>query len=926
MASLDPDRWRRLESLFVTAADLSPDARSAFIDRETAGDEELRRELAGMLTHASDASARIARAIDGVAGLLPERRSWIDRRLGRYRIVREIGRGGMGLVFEAVRDDAEYHKTVAIKIAPPWSDVVAIRERFRLERQILAELEHPNIARFLDGGSEDGVPYFVMEYVDGLPITQFCDRHALGLPARLALFRQVCGAVHCAHERLVVHRDLKPSNVLVSADGVPKLIDFGIAKLLDPFSGSGATATIDARWTPDYASPEQLRGRTVTTRTDVYALGLVLYELLSGERAQLADPSSPLTLERSICEAEPPPPSERAAGRFGRSWAARLRGDLDTIVMTAIRKEPERRYAAVAELSGDVQRHLEGRPIHARPSSAAYRTGKFLRRHRAGVAAAVLVMASLVAGLGAALSQARRAERRYRQVRELANTFVFDVHDRIERLSGATEARKVIVETALGYLESLRPEAGGDPALSRELAAAYLRIGDAQGSPLVANLGDAKGALASYTRALELLAPLVAGGDPQARRLYVPVTTAIANSRQDQGDAAEAAAGYARAEDVGERLVRELPPDADLLATISWTYAADARAALRGRDFPRAERASRRTLELVERALAMDPSSPALREDLGMAYNTLGQTLHLTGRLREAADLFRQAIEIREALAKHRPDDATLRRNLLVSYGNLADVLGSQPWDSLQDTEGAIAALEKATALAELGREKDPQDRRSWFDIVNARYRLGVMLKADPKRLDAALTNFAEAERLTKQLRAQDPKRLSYLQFDALLQWRTAQVLETLARPGDAARRFETARTIVEGWLTGSSAQTLGPIYVNCSAALAALRSKAGDVGAAALVGEAARVLASLPAGAVGVDAPAYRSVGAAYLTIATHTAADRPANLEAAVHHLEKSTSLLRSFDPAPEVQPRRLAELHAVEAELARARRLSR
>ena len=885
----------------------------------------MRRDLAGMLAHAADGGALIARAIDGVAALQSSAGSWIDRRVGPYRIVREIGRGGMGLVFEAVRDDDEYRKTVALKIAPPWIDAAALRERFRLERQILAELEHPNIARFLDGGTDDGLPYFVMEYVDGQPITGFCEARALDVRERLVLLRQVCAAVHFAHERLVVHRDLKPSNILVSADGTPKLLDFGIAKLLDPMTGGGATPTVDVRWTPDYTSPEQLRGRAVTTRTDVYSLGLVLYELLVGERAQVADASSPVTLERTICEHQPAPPSERAMARHDRGWAGRLRGDLDTIVMTAIRKEPDRRYGTAAALADDLLRYLEGRPILARPSTVTYRAGKFLRRHRAAVAAAVLVLASLVGGLGAAIFEARRADRRFQQVRALANTFVFDIHDRIEHLTGATEARKAIVQTALTYLESLRSDAGSDASLARELASAYFRIGNAQGDPLEASLGDAAGALTSYTRAADLLAPLSARGDWEARRQAVRVETAIANLRQAQGGTVHAKAGYARAEEGGEALMRDGPVDADLLSSVGSTYAADARAALNAYEYPRAERASRRAMELMQRAAEMDPASARFRDDLSLAYSALAQTLHQTGRMPEAANFYRSAVTIREALVKEAPDNATYRRNLLVGYGNLSSILAGRPWENLGDTAGAITALEKATALAEEGRQKDPADRRAWFDIVNAKYRLGSLLADEPRRRDAALETFADAERVTNSLRAEDPKRSSYVQYDGLIEWRTAQTLLAMGRLEEATRRFERARAISAEWMTDRSAN-LSSVYVRTTAALAELRAKAGDPRARELADQASRALAALPPELAIVDAAEYRAVGNAYREIARRWRAERPAIVQAAVQHLEKSAALLRSFKPVPEAEPLRQKELHGIEAELALCQHLDK
>jgi eukaryotic-like serine/threonine-protein kinase len=613
---LTDDRWRRLESLFLAAVDLHPAERQSFVARETGGDPVLGRELAGMLAHDADGGQRIAAAIQTVASGLATLTAWAGSHCGPYRIIRESGRGGMGVVFEAVRDDAEYRKTVAVKIVPPWTDAAVVRERFRLERQILAELEHPNIARFLDGGTEHGMPYFVMEYVDGLPITTFCERHALDLTARIALFRQVCGAVHFAHESLIVHRDLKPSNILVTDDGTPKLLDFGIAKLLDPFGGS--TATIDAGWTPDYTSPEQVPGRPVTTRTDVYSLGLILYELLAGERAQVADSSSAMALDRSICEAEAPPPSVRAAARE-RVGAQRLRGDLDTIVLMAIRKEPERRYATPSALIEDLDRFLDGRPVLARPGTAIYRARKFVWRHRLGTLAAALILSSLTAGLGMALFEARRAERRFREVRSLANSFVFDVHDRIESLPGATDARKSIVQTALIYLESLRQDAGNDPALARELAAAYLKIGTAQGAPLRSNLGDPAGAITSFGPAEALLDPLAAKGDIKARRTLMSVLSYLATVREAQGQTTDRDAALARAAQIGEGVLAANGNDTEVLSTLSDVYASIARAAVNGAQLEAAERAARRSLDLTRRLAELAPANREYRDNVASA-------------------------------------------------------------------------------------------------------------------------------------------------------------------------------------------------------------------------------------------------------------------------------------------------------------------
>ncbi|WP_321473580.1 serine/threonine-protein kinase [uncultured Paludibaculum sp.] len=492
--------WERLEQLFEEAVDLPREKLAAFLERETASDPELGCRLRALLEHDTNAGARIARAIGGAAQVAAAPVDWTGRYFGPYRVLREIGRGGMGQVFEAVRDDDEYRKTVAVKIAPWWCDLGLLRERFRHERQILAGLEHPNIARFLDGGTEHGVPYFAMEYVVGCPITEYA--RDLKLRDRLGLFLQVCSAVQYAHQNLLVHRDLKPGNILVSDEGIPKLLDFGIAKLLSPFENAGqSTITGTALWTPDYASPEQVRGRPITTRSDVYSLGLVLYELLTGERGQTADQSSPLALDYSICEAALPRPSTRAPQALRR----KLAGDLDTIVGMATHKDPERRYHSVEQLGEDLERYLDGRPVVARKDSVAYRASKFLRRHWLPATAGAVAVVSLIGGVAAFAWQANLAERRFNQVRKLATGFLFDVNDKVQSKAGATAVREMVTRAAVETLGSLSRDAGRNYPLRRELAAAYLRLGAVQGATVGASRGRHHEALASFEQGLALL-------------------------------------------------------------------------------------------------------------------------------------------------------------------------------------------------------------------------------------------------------------------------------------------------------------------------------------------------------------------------------------------------------------------------------------
>jgi tetratricopeptide (TPR) repeat protein len=850
--------------------------------------------------------------------------NWVGRRIGPYRIVREIGRGGMGLVFEAVRDD-EYHKRVALKVAPWWRDAALVVDRFRLERQILAELEHPNIARFLDGGSQDGVPYFVMEYVEGQPITTYCDQHQLGLRERIALVRQICGAVHYAHESLVVHRDLKPANILVGEDGTPKLLDFGIAKLLDPLADTSTTTTGVMMWTPDYTSPEQVRGRPVTVRTDVYSLGLILYELLAGERGQKADPTSPLTLDRTICEIDPGPPSEGATARGAPAIARRLRGDLDTIVMTAISKEPERRYGSAAALSDDLGRHLDGRPILARPGTLGYRAGKLLRRHRVGAVAALFVVLSIAGGMVATLYQARRAERRFQQVRALANTFVFDVHDRIETLPGSTEARKAIVQTALTYLENLRADAGADRALGLELAAAYEKVGNVQGDPLGSNLGDTDGAIASYRRAEEIAAPLASRGDRDAMLRLASVAHRRAVVRLAQGDLKDASAAFATAREVGERLVATNAADREALNLLGEVYANSSRASFQLRDYAAAERDAQGAMTAARALLKEEPASRIYQNSLATAYNSMGTARMAAGRLQDAADSYRRSVELRERLVDEEPTNTEYRRNLLVSYGILGDVLGYRAGENLGETQAAADAFAKSVEIAEWARSRDPADRRSLFDLASARIRLGTLfLEGEPGQPAAALTQFVEVKRLITTLLASDPKSDRYGFLAVVLDRRMGETFAALGRTDEAMRHLDASRSAAHPLLGGPNGANARTQLVLAGVRLAMLRARGPDPAARTLAELVSSELAGKPIGPPLMQAAAHADAGRAFAAIAKgERAAERVQHLQRAVTHLEKSIELWRGATVAKAVEPRRARDLAAAERDLADCRR---
>src|SRR6266849_2154720 len=443
---MDPQNWQKINELFFAARDLEPGAREVFLSEACSGNEELRKEVGSLVAAHLRADSFIgASAFAAGARLLAteDANSGVGRAVGPYKLVRQIGSGGMGAVYLAERDDDQYHKQVAIKLVRIGLDAQLMVRRFRSERQILALLEHPHVARLLDGGvTADGQPYIVMEYIEGARITDYCRTQELNISQRLLLFRQICSAVHYAHQHLVVHRDIKPSNILVSKDGAPKLLDFGIAKILDSSAAGseGSTLTNLNPMTPEYASPEQIQGKVLTTATDIYSLGVLLYELLTGQKPYKTAEKTPQEVARLVCESEPQKPSTAITALLkAQSQAGRLEaisGDLDHIVLKAMRKEPPQRYASAEELSADIGNYLAGLPVQAREGSFRYLAGKFVARHKAVVALSSALLLALIAGLAVvswevhvAHVQRARAERHFNEVRKLANSFLFEFHD-----------------------------------------------------------------------------------------------------------------------------------------------------------------------------------------------------------------------------------------------------------------------------------------------------------------------------------------------------------------------------------------------------------------------------------------------------------------------------------------------------------------
>lgn len=795
-------QYERAKKIFLEVCDLNPAQARVRLDDLCGDDAQLRAEVESLLEHVDGQTLTVAAGPTEVFEGFERQ----PTRIGPYRLIRELGRGGMGVVYLATREDAQFKQRVAVKVLKRGMDTEDILKRFELERQVLAGMNHPGIARLYDGGeTEEGLPYFAIEYVEGQPIDEYCDTHRLRIGERLELFRLVCAAVHYAHQNLVIHRDLKPSNILVTKDGVPKLLDFGIAKIINPelvLIAGDPTAPEFRLMTPEYASPEQVRGDPLTTSSDVYSLGVLLYEIMTGHRPYRLRSRLREEIQRVICEVEPEKPSTAISRveeiepdesdtaqstsitpelvsrvREGRPdrLRRRLAGDIDNIVLLAMRKEPQRRYQSAEQFAEDVRRHLDGLPVAARADTLGYRCSKFVRRHRIGVAASVLIGLSLLLGMSGTTWQARvaeiargqekeqrqiaeierdRAQRMFDQVRDLAHTFLFDFHDQIQRLDGSVPARQLLVTTALEYLNGLTEEVADDPVLQRELASGYDKVGDIRGGTRNPSLGDRTGALEAYRSGLALRQSLVdvPPNDPELRKELSTSLMHVGDMLRYTGDVGGALASYRESIDHRQELATLDPVYRRPLAI---GYKDAGQALFKMGRLDEAMEYYDRSLELRRQLAVVPTDSDRLRRlkprDVSVQLIALGELLETIGDHDAAMRRYKEAISIRRTLSEMDLDSGRGRRDLSVPLYNAAKLLLT-----LDRTDQAKSYVDEFVALVTHRMKANPNDARAQSDFALSHELQGMVLVRIGDH-EAALAHYGRLRQMAADFAALHP-------------------------------------------------------------------------------------------------------------------------------------------------------------------------
>ena len=716
-------RWKRVKEVFDHALTLPRGELTRYLDEVCGADAELREEVRSLIAALGEAGAFLE---DAVVNLAAPRTS-AGRQIGPYQLETLLGRGGMGEVYLSTREVDGYAMPVALKLIRHSAVTPGALRRFRMERQILARLHHPGITRLLDGGiTTDGLPYLVTEYVDGTPLDKSPEARELPLRDRLDAFLAICDAVSYAHRQLIVHGDLKPGNILLCKAGGIKLLDFGISRLIQPSDDTTEQkpgGTTQPAMTPGWTSPEQLRGDQAGIPSDIYSLGRILYFLLTWQHAIPMENLSPLQYYEKLQQEVPLRPSHRSGDR-------KLEGDLDNIVLKALEFEPGERYPSVEALAEDVRAHLTSRPIAARPHTWTYRTHKFIRRNRLVVAATAAVAIALIAGIGVALWQARiarqnyeRAERRFQDVRRLANTFMFEMDDAIARLPGSTAVRATMVRNSLQYLDGLAQEAAGDESLQEDLAAAYEKVGDVQGRPGALNLGGTAASLQSYRKSEGIRRALLSSAATDADRdrreeALAQTLMRIGSILRATGDGRQALEADRTALEMRRRLLERKPGDIARLRNVASSLTATSASLSILGAFRGVLELRREGLHIYEELATRNPASEADQQGLALAHTRMASILLHEKDVKTAVRHYRESLRIQMAIVNAHPGEAQHLMALGLSHSNLGNALRISG-----DPKAALASFAEAVKLYEPLVNADPNEVRARTLLATVRFR-----------------------------------------------------------------------------------------------------------------------------------------------------------------------------------------------------------
>jgi len=698
---MQTEQWEKIENYFHEALKLTHEQRDSFL-----------RNLSG---ENPDLAATVKQLLDShfESGLFLEHPvfddiiSFPDERVGSWKIIRQIGKGGMSTVYLAERADGSFSRRVAIKFLHGFAPGQELFNRMRAEQKILASLDHPHICRLLDAGvHSNGRPYFIMEYIDGQSIDKWCEDQNLSIEQRLELFIQVCEAVSYAHQRLIVHRDIKPSNILVDKKGTVKLLDFGIAKIVQsndqdrPVTKTGVDIM-----TPEYASPEQFQNQPITTATDVYALGQLLYLMLTDTLPYDFEDKSSFEIGKIVTESIPEKPSGKVLGVHSatgqsssfeglstRQVARKLRGDLDNIILKALRKDHERRYQSAEQLKNDILNYIQDKPVSARRESFAYVSKKFFTRHKTSVIAtgfAALMLMGLtlfsVWQADVAESQKEIAEQRAENIRGMANSLIFDLHDSVVNLPGSTPIRESIVAEAVNYLDQLAKTENAENKDLLDLAVAYQKIGDVQGNPTNSNLGRPSDALESYQKGLGFV-QTVLNSEPdhiRGRELLATIYEKTADVQGELGNLSKAHASMLNSMEIYKNLSEEFPGNRyrQFSYTISLIKLGDLTGNPNFSNLGEREEALRiyQSAEMVLLPIFNDqPDNVDYLKYMGILYERIGTVYESEQYIEEAIWSFEESMKLRQRLLERAPFNTEYLRESAISHEKMADVHKNQ--------------------------------------------------------------------------------------------------------------------------------------------------------------------------------------------------------------------------------------------------------